>query len=93
MIEFTQTTDGIRSEPCVKGDVTGDDGKVWDLTGKAVKLDKRVGETATFMGREVHRSKSIEAKMESNEMKEAAGKPYGDFQVTSVKNATQGCGG
>jgi hypothetical protein len=31
--------------------------------------------------------------METDEMKEAAGKPYGDFQVTSVKDVSHGCGG
>ena len=73
--------------------LTGDDGKVWELSAKSVKLDKLVGETATVVGREVKESKAFEAKMESNEMKEAAGKPYADFYVTSVNIVTHGCGG
>ena len=73
--------------------LTASDGKVYELTGKAVKLDHLVGETATVMGREVKRSKAIEAKMETDEMKEAAGKPYADLQVTGVKDVAQGCGG
>jgi hypothetical protein len=73
--------------------LTDADGKVWELSAKSVKLDKLVGETATVAGHEVHLSKAAEAKLESSEMKEAAGKTYGDFQVTSVKNVTPGCGG
>jgi hypothetical protein len=73
--------------------LTDADGKVWELSARSVKLDKLVDETATVMGREVHQSTTIESKIERDKMKEAAGKPHGDFYVTSVKIVSHGCGG
>ena len=73
--------------------LTADDGKVWELTGKTVKVDKLVGTSVTLFGRQIHRSKTIEGKMETDETKEAAGKPYADLEAARVKVVSQSCGG
>ncbi len=72
--------------------LTDDEGKMWELSSRAVKLAKDVGQKVTVMGREVQRSKAIEAKLESDETKEADGKPHGDFQVASIKSSGEACG-
>jgi hypothetical protein len=73
--------------------LTADDGKVWELSSRTVKLDKHVGHKVTVSGTEVHRSKTAEAKMETHEKQEAAGKAYADLQVTSLKMVSESCGG
>lgn len=72
--------------------LTDDEGKMWELSSRAVKFAKDVGQKVTVMGREVQRSKAIEAKLESDETKEADGKPHGDFQVASIKSSGESCG-
>jgi hypothetical protein len=68
------------------------DGKMWELSARTMKFGKDVGQKVTVTGREIHRAKAIEAKLEGNETKEADGKPHGDLQVTSLKSTGEACG-
>ena len=71
--------------------ITAEDGKVWELSSKTVKLDEHVGHKVTLTGFEVHRSKATEAKMEKSEKAEAAGKEYSDMHVTSLTMVSETC--
>jgi hypothetical protein len=71
--------------------LTGDDGKMWELRSKSVKLADHVGHKVTAKGSPSHHSKTHEEKMEKDEKKEAAGKEYGDLRVTSLKMVSESC--
>jgi hypothetical protein len=73
--------------------LTTEDGKVWELSSGTVRFDKHVGHKVTVAGNEVQKSKTAEAKMESNEKKEADGKAYGDLHVTRLTMVSESCGG
>ena len=69
--------------------ITGEDGKMWELSGK---LDPaHVGHKVTVTGHEEHGSKAQETKLADFEKQEAGGKPYGDFHVTSLKHISDTC--
>jgi hypothetical protein len=71
--------------------IMGDDGKMWELSSKKVKLADHVGHTVTVTGSSSHHSKAHEEKMEKDEKKEAAGKDYGDLRVSSLKMVSESC--
>ena len=71
--------------------IMGDDGKMWELSSKKVKLADHVGHTVTVTGSPSHHSKAHEEKMEKDEKKEAAGKEYGDLRVSSLKMVSESC--
>jgi hypothetical protein len=71
--------------------VTGDDGKMWELRSRSVKLADHVGHKVTVTGTPAHHSKTHEEKMEKDEKKEASGKEYGDLRVTSLKMVSESC--
>ena len=71
--------------------LTGDDGKMWELRSKSVKLADHVGHKVTVTGSPAHHSKTHEEKMEKDEKKESAGKEYGDLRVTSLKMVSESC--
>jgi len=69
--------------------IVGEDGKMWELGGKVDAT--HVGHKVTVEGHVQHRSKTEEAKMADSEKQEAGGKPYADFQVTSLKMVSDSC--
>ena len=71
--------------------LTGDDGKMWELRSKSVKLADHVGHKVTVTGSPSHHSKAHEEKMETAEKKEAAGKEYGDLRVSSLRMVSESC--
>jgi hypothetical protein len=71
--------------------IAGDEGKVWELHSKAVKLSDHVGHTVTVTGSATKESKSTEDKMEASEKKEASGKEYGDMKVSNLKMVSDSC--
>jgi hypothetical protein len=71
--------------------ITAEDGKVWELSSRTVKLDEQVGHKVTLTGYQVHRSKATEEKMAKSEKAEAAGKEYADMRVTSLKMISESC--
>jgi Protein of unknown function (DUF5818) len=71
--------------------ITDQDGKVWELHSKEVKLGAHVGHTVTVSGSASSRSKAEEAKIEANEKKEAGGKEHADLQVSSLEMVSESC--
>ena len=69
--------------------IVGEDGKMWELSGKVDAT--HVGHKVTVEGHVEHRSKAAEAKVADSEKQEAAGKPYADFEVTSLKMISDSC--
>jgi len=65
------------------------DSTMWELSGKVDA--KHVGHKVTVNGHVVHKAKVKEAKFDESEKKEAGGKPYADFQVTSLKMVSDSC--
>ncbi len=71
--------------------ITGDDGKIWELTGTKVKLGDHVGHQVTVTGRPTHGSKQKEQKVGASEKKEAAGNEHADLRVRSLKMVSDAC--
>ena len=71
--------------------LTSEDGKMWELQSKKVKLAGHVGHKVTVTGSPAHHSKAHEEKMAQEEKKEAAGKEYSDLSVTSLKMISDSC--
>jgi hypothetical protein len=71
--------------------IAAEDGKVWELSSKMVKLDEHVGHKVSLTGYQLHRSKAVEEKMAESEKAEAAGKEYADMRVTSLKMISETC--
>ena len=71
--------------------LTTDDGKVWELSSRAVKLEDHAGHKVALTGYQLHRSKAAEEKMAKSEQAEAAGKPYADMHVTELKMMSEAC--
>jgi Protein of unknown function (DUF5818) len=69
--------------------VTDADGKMWELSGKVDAT--HVGHTVTVKGHVLQRTKMEEAKYAENERQESKGKPYTDFQVSSLKMVSDSC--
>jgi len=69
--------------------ITGEDGTVWELTGKVDAA--HVGHKVTVSGHSVQKSKTDEAKLADDEKQEANGKPYADFRVSSLKMISESC--
>jgi hypothetical protein len=69
--------------------ITGEDGTMWELSGKVDAT--HVGHKVTVNGHVVHRSAADEAKFADHEKQESKGKPYADFQVTSLKMVSASC--
>jgi Protein of unknown function (DUF5818) len=67
----------------------GEDGTMWELSGKVEAA--HVGHKVTVNGHVLHRSAAEEAKFADYEKQEAKGKPYADFQVTSLKMVSDSC--
>lgn len=69
--------------------IVGESGTMWELSGK---IDaKHTGHKVTVNGHVLHKAKVKEAKFDDAEKKEAAGKTYADFQVTSLKMVSDSC--
>ena len=62
---------------------------MWELSGKVDA--KHVDHKVTVTGHVVHKSKVKEAKFTDSEKQEANGKPYADFEVTSLKMVSESC--
>ena len=71
--------------------LTDSDGKLWELMSKSVNFSDHVGHKVTVSGKHKAAAESQEAKLKQVEMKEAAGKPYGDFWVTKLKMVSESC--
>ena len=69
--------------------IVGEDGTMWELSGKIDAA--HVGHKVTVKGHVLHRSEAEEAKFSDYEKQEAQGKPYADFQVTSLKMVSDSC--
>ena len=69
--------------------IVGEDGAMWELSGKVDAA--HVGHKVTVNGHVLHRSAAEEAKFADYEKQEAKGKPYADFQVTSLKMVSDSC--
>ncbi len=70
--------------------IKGEDGKVYELSGKG--LGEHVGHTVTVTGRQVKMSKATEEKMEKAEKEEGGGtQSGGDLKVSSVKMVSTSC--
>jgi len=69
--------------------VVGEDGKMWELSGKVDAT--HVGHKVTVEGHVQHRSKAEEDKVADAEKQEAGGKSFGDFHVTSLKMVSDSC--
>jgi len=71
--------------------LTAEDGKMWELSTRTVKLQDHAGHKVTLTGYQIHRPKAIEDRMANSEQKEAAGKPYADMHVTELKMISESC--
>ena len=71
--------------------IAAEDGKMWELSTKTVKLDEHVGHKVTLTGYQIHKSKAAEEKMAKTEKPEAAGKDYADLNVTRLKMISESC--
>lgn len=71
--------------------IVGDDGKMWELSSKSVKLDEHVGHKVTVTGYQLHKSAAAEKKMETGEKAEAAGKDYADLAVSKLQMVSETC--
>src|ERR1700690_2402120 len=69
--------------------IVGEGGTMWELSGKVEA--KHVGHKVMVNGQVLHKAKVKEAKFDDAEKKEAGGKPYADFQVTSLKMISDSC--
>jgi hypothetical protein len=69
--------------------ILGEDGTMWELSGKVDAA--HAGHKVTVNGHVLYRSKTEEAKFADYEKQEAKGKPYADFQVTSLKMVSDSC--
>ena len=69
--------------------ILGEDGTMWELSGKVDAA--HAGHKVTVNGHVLHRSAAEEAKFADYEKQEAKGKPYADFQVTSLKMVSDSC--
>ena len=69
--------------------LTGQDGKMYELTGSG--LAAHVNHTVTVTGHQVTLSAAQEGKKEATEKAEAGGKPYVDMKVSSVKMVSESC--
>jgi len=89
----TQSVTGCLQKGAEAGGFTiaGDDGKVWELHSKKVKLSEHLGHKVTVTGTAAKESKATEDKMEASEKKEASGKEYGDLRVQSMKMVSEKC--
>lgn len=71
--------------------LTGEDGKVWELSSAKVDLSPHVGHTVTVTGSVAHKTKAQEVKLEKHEKKEVGDKEYGDLKVASLKMVSETC--
>jgi ribosomal protein L12E/L44/L45/RPP1/RPP2 len=70
--------------------ITGDDGKVWGLHSKSVKLEQHVGHQVTVTGT-VHHETKAEEKAEGQMEKAASNEEYGDLRVSELKMVSDTC--
>jgi hypothetical protein len=71
--------------------ITGQDGKTWDLSSKAVDLSEHVNHTVSVSGHEMPGSKADEAKTAESEKSEPGGNKYADLKVASLKMVSTSC--
>lgn len=71
--------------------VTAQDGKLYELIGKAGSFAQHVNHTVTVTGHETKLPESHEAKLEPHEKTEAGSASYVDFEVTDVKMVSATC--
>jgi len=69
--------------------IFGEDGTMWELSGEVDAV--HAGHKVTVNGHVLHRSAAEEANFADYEKQEAKGKPYADFQVTSLKMVSDSC--
>jgi hypothetical protein len=69
--------------------IDGKSGTMWELSGKVDAA--HVGHKVTVNGHVLHLAAAEEAKFSDYEKQEAKGKPYADFQVTSLKMVSDSC--
>ena len=69
--------------------ISAPNGKVWELSGKIDAA--HLGHKVTVTGHAQHRAKIEEVKLSDTEKQEANGKPFADFQVTSLKMISDTC--
>jgi len=71
--------------------VAAQDGKFYELVGKAGDFAPHVNHTVSVTGHATKLPESQEAKLEPHEKTEAAGGSYVDFQVTELKMISASC--
>ena len=91
-----QTVTGCLQKGQVAGEfsITAEDGKLWDLSSKTVKLDEHVGHQVTLTGsahRETKAAEKAEEKKEGQVEKAAGKEEYGDLRVTDLKMVSETC--
>lgn len=69
--------------------ILGEDGTMWELSGKVDAA--HVGHKVAVDGHVLHRTAAEEAKFANYEKQESKGKPYADFEVTSLKMVSDSC--
>jgi hypothetical protein len=71
--------------------VIAQDGKIYELIGKAATFSPHVNHTVTVTGTAAKLSESQEAKLTPHERKEAGSGTYSDLQVTDLKMVSASC--
>jgi len=69
--------------------IVGESGTMWELSGKVEP--KHLGHKVTVTGHVLHKAKVKETKFDDSEKREAGGKSYADFQVSSLKMISDSC--
>jgi hypothetical protein len=92
-MQDTQTVTGCLQKGQETGGytITGDDGKVWELSSKKVELAEHVGHKVTLTGHAAQASEAQEKEIANSEQQEANGKEHGDLRVTSLKMVSDSC--
>jgi hypothetical protein len=69
--------------------IDAEGGRMWELSGKVDAV--HIGHKVIVNGHVLHRTATEEAKFSDYEKQESKGKPYADFQVTSLKMVSDSC--
>jgi hypothetical protein len=83
-----------KGELATEFSITGEDGRTWDLSGNAVKLDDHVGHQVAVTGsaqREPKATDKAEDKKDGQMVKAADKEGYGDLRVTDLKMISDTC--
>jgi hypothetical protein len=92
-MQDTQTVTGCLQKGQETGGytLTGDDGKLWELSSRRVELAEHVGHKVTLTGHAAQVSDAKEKEIATSEQQETSGKEHGDLRVTSLKMVSDSC--